>query len=459
LTDSTPTADATEFNAIYGQLFESGPNGSLVADLATGYQWADNHLELKIFLRHGVTFTDGTQFNATAVEYNIVRDLTPSYACHCLPNFAAVSSVTTAGNYTVLLHLSRLFSPLPSAFINAIPGYIYSPTALQSQGEQSFSANPVGAGPFKVQSDIANSTLTLVKNSSYWEKGHPYLSSLTFQSEGQDSSALLSMESGEGQTITGLAQITSITQSKSTPNWQVISPPSQLWEFVALNQNAAPFNNILAREAITYATNPKQLSAVLYHGYYPVTEAPSSSGQLFYQWKVPGYDAYNLTKAKALVSQLGGLTVNLQTTSNTVYWSTEAEALASQWALAGITTNIDVTSLLQLEVSLKDNNWQAADSNWGNYADPALALPNYFSSTGPFTGTHDGSLDGLMNKGAALVNPTLRKTIYFQIYQRMATQADAVFLYQKKTFTVALKSVHGLPTNQPNNYWENVWLS
>jgi peptide/nickel transport system substrate-binding protein len=459
LTDSTPTADATEFNALYGQLFEQGPDGAVLPDLATGYQWIDNHLALKVTLRHGVTFTDGTAFNATAVEYNIDRDLTPSYACHCAANFSAVSSVSTSGNYTVILHLSRLFSPLPSAFINAIPGYIYSPTALQSEGEQQFSEKPVGAGPFEVQSDVANSTLTLVKNPGYWEKGHPYLSGLVFQSEGEDSSALLSMQSGEGQAITGLAQITSITQARSTPGWQVIAPPSQTWEFVALNQSAAPFNNILAREAITYATNPKQISDVLYHGYYPVTEGPSSAGQLFYEWKVPGYDSYNLAKAQALVTQIGGLTVNLQTTSNTVYWSTEAEALASQWALAGIKTTIQVTSLLQLEVSLKDGNWQAADSNWGNYADPALALPNYFSSTGPFTGTHDGSLDGLMNKGAELISPTLRFKIYQQIYEHMATQADAVFMYQKKLFTVALKSVHGLPTNQPNNYWENVWLS
>jgi len=144
----------------------------VLPDLATGYQWIDNHLALKVTLRHGVTFTDGTAFNATAVEYNIDRDLTPSYACHCAANFSAVSSVSTSGNYTVILHLSRLFSPLPSAFINAIPGYIYSPTALQSEGEQQFSEKPVGAGPFEVQSDVANSTLTLVKNPGYWEKGH-----------------------------------------------------------------------------------------------------------------------------------------------------------------------------------------------------------------------------------------------------------------------------------------------
>lgn len=459
LTDSTPTADVPEFNAIYGQLFELGAKGAVLPDLATAYQWLDNHLALKITLRHGVSFTDGTPFNASAVEYNINRDLTPSYACHCAANFSAVSSVTTSGTYAVILHLSRLFSPLPSAFINGIPGYIYSPSALSSEGEQQFSENPVGAGPFKVQSDVANSTLTLVKNPNYWQKGHPYLSSLTFQSEGEDSSALLSMQSGEGQAITGLAQITSITQAKSTPGWQVIAPPSQTWEFVSLNQSAAPFNNISAREAITYATNPKQLSDVLYHGYYPLTEAPSSAGQLFYQWKVPHYDSYNLEKAKSLVSQLGGLTVNLQTTSNTVFWSTEAEALASQWALAGIKTNIQTTSLLQLEVSLKDGNWQAADSNWGNYADPALALPNYFASTGPFTGTHSGSLDGLMNQGAALVNPAARDKVYLKIYGQMATQADAIFLYQKKVFTVALKTVHGLPSDQPNIYWEDMSMS
>ena len=61
--------------AIYGQLFELGANGKIVPDLATGYTFSPDGKTLTINLRQGVTFTDGTPFNAQAVYTNWMRDL------------------------------------------------------------------------------------------------------------------------------------------------------------------------------------------------------------------------------------------------------------------------------------------------------------------------------------------------------------------------------------------------
>ena len=61
--------------AIYGQLFELGTGGAIVPDLATGYSFSPDGKTLTINLRQGVTFTDGTPFNAQAVYTNWMRDL------------------------------------------------------------------------------------------------------------------------------------------------------------------------------------------------------------------------------------------------------------------------------------------------------------------------------------------------------------------------------------------------
>src|ERR1700735_241254 len=61
--------------AIYGQLFELGTGGKIVPDLATGYSFSPDAKTLTITLRQGVTFTDGTPFNAQAVATNWTRDL------------------------------------------------------------------------------------------------------------------------------------------------------------------------------------------------------------------------------------------------------------------------------------------------------------------------------------------------------------------------------------------------
>ncbi|MBO0713927.1 MAG: hypothetical protein J2P59_04155, partial [Acidimicrobiales bacterium] len=121
--------DDAYFQAIYGDLFQLNGKSQIVPDLATSYAFSNGGKTVTINLRHGVSFTDGTPFNAAAVQYNIQRDLNPANACACIP-FFPVSSVTTSGNYTVVLNLSRPFSPIISSFPEEPPNWIESPTAI-----------------------------------------------------------------------------------------------------------------------------------------------------------------------------------------------------------------------------------------------------------------------------------------------------------------------------------------
>jgi peptide/nickel transport system substrate-binding protein len=184
-------------------------------------------------------------------------------------------------------------------------------------------------------------------------------------------------------------------------------------------------------------------------------ESATAQGSTFYIPTVPNYRSYDLAKAKSLVKQLGGLTVTLTTTMNTQFWSTEAEALQSMWQAAGIKVNIALTDLEEVLAQLKSNNWEALDSNWGG-ADPAIAMPTYFASNGPFTGIHDSTLDNLMNQAAETTNNSTRLSLYKQIAAHMNEMAEAPFMYTKTLYSFALKSVQGVPTNQTNVPWESV---
>ena len=84
-------ADQDYMDALYGELFELGPKGAVIPDLATGYTISNDAKTITLNLRQGVKFTDGTPFNATAVVWNIDRDL--KSACTCKPTWP-VKSVT-----------------------------------------------------------------------------------------------------------------------------------------------------------------------------------------------------------------------------------------------------------------------------------------------------------------------------------------------------------------------------
>jgi ABC-type transport system substrate-binding protein len=93
--NSLSAEDEPMEDAIYGQLFTENAKGQAEPDLATGYKFLDGGKTVDIFLRHGVTFADGTPFNASAVAWNIRRDLDPKNACLCDTSFPVATPLST----------------------------------------------------------------------------------------------------------------------------------------------------------------------------------------------------------------------------------------------------------------------------------------------------------------------------------------------------------------------------
>src|SRR5256885_15686345 len=62
-TNINGAADQSQMDAIFGELFELGPKGKIIPDLATGYKFSNGGKSITITLRQGVQFTDGTPFN------------------------------------------------------------------------------------------------------------------------------------------------------------------------------------------------------------------------------------------------------------------------------------------------------------------------------------------------------------------------------------------------------------
>lgn len=455
-TDIQATADSQILDAIYGQLFEQGPGGSILPDQATGYKWSNHNLTLTIDIRHGMTFQDGTPFTAQAVASSIQRDLLPANACICDGNFAPVSSITASGPYTVVLQLSKLDSAIVGAFLNQAPNWTISPTALASKGETAFSQDPVGAGPFQVVSNTDSSSIVLTKFSKYWEKGHPYLNTLTFENTGTDQSSYAAVETGQVQ-LAVVYTLPVVEQAKTNPALKVETSPAMTYEFVQMNEYKAPFNNIDARLALQYATNARLIDQELYSNIYPLVEGPTGPADLYYYKTIPGYHGYNLAKAKALVQQLGGITFTIETLANNQQFTQEAEALAAMWNQAGMTVTVNPTPIGVWIGSVATHTFQAAVVNYGSVV-PALDMNAFFDGDGLNSSFDDPVLDGLINQGTAFTDPTTLKKIALEIAERINSQSEAVFEYAHGNFYILPKDAEGVAQNIPLPNWEDVWI-
>jgi peptide/nickel transport system substrate-binding protein len=461
--DTSAAADENLMGSIYGELFEQGPNNSIIPDLASGYKVSSDGLTVSIDIRHGVTFQDGTPFTAAAVAQNIQRVLLPANTCICDSDFTDVKSITTQGTYTVLLHLAKPDPPIIEAFIESAPNWTVSPTALAKEGVTAFGQNPVGAGPFEVVSNEASSKLVLKRYPGYWKTGQPYLDSLTFLSVADDASAYEALQAGSVQVAEGIAT-QAIIKSAKTAGMNVITVPSDNTTGIELNTTAAPFNNLVAREAAYYATDSPALLKALIQGNGVVTESPTGPGGDFYEPDVPGYRSYDLAKAKALVKQLGGLSVTMTAPSTSTSEVQLMEGIAAEWEAAGIQVKIDPEPLATVIQQYSTNSWQSSLAGAGGPA-PDIGIQGlsaHVGCHGPLSGVCDSTLDALIAKASSEEQTSARAATFKQIFAMISAKAYEPYLYAPNVTVVTSTSVAGVVPNdasgESNVYWENVSL-
>ncbi|MDQ1561442.1 MAG: peptide/nickel transport system substrate-binding protein, partial [Actinomycetota bacterium] len=148
-------------------LVYEGPGGKIEPWLAKSWTVSPNGLTYTFTVRDDVKFTDGTAFNAAAVKTNLDRVVDPK-----------TGSSTDGGYIAPFYANSKVLSPYvlqvnlkqpDTALLNVLAqGYIgiESPAGI-ARGQEKNCADPIGTGPFKIQSYTPTQQVVLVKNKNY----------------------------------------------------------------------------------------------------------------------------------------------------------------------------------------------------------------------------------------------------------------------------------------------------
>lgn len=494
-TNNSGGANLPQDTSVFGGLFllnadKNGKNVRIEPNQAASYRYSKDGLVFTMKLRPGITFSDGTPVNADAVLWNWIRDLSSGSTSAPTLNLdrtlkpphisdQLMKSITGAlpANYDRVAVQQRLgairvvddltieihFAAVNGAFVNSLPGtnlnWLASPTAYAKLGAQQFKVSPVGAGPFTIVSDTLSQALVLKRNPRYFKPGLPYLDKLTFQSVAGDQVAYQTLQAGQADAIEGIGSVPLIVQARSNPDLVVtVDPPTSPY-VVQLNTRIAPFNDLRAREAIYYATDFDAINKGLFKGLGDPSESFTASGGLFYQPKVPHYRTYDLEKAKALVKELGGLTVTLEGL-DTPLAREFIVALQTQWAAAGIKVGLKTEAIGNLITTFTGGKWQAMLQTAGAW-DPAtgIGVTVRFGSTSPFSGTPlpEGAataadaikrglttkLDDVLNAAVATIDPAKRDALYREAAQIISDDAYGPFGFAFSPAQVVRKGVHG----------------
>jgi peptide/nickel transport system substrate-binding protein len=451
---STALVDREVMLNIYDTLVRTDAKNNIQPDLATSWTYP-SPTTLVFTLRSGVTFQDGTPFNADAVVANITRILnTPSSPRYS--EISSVASVQKVDDLHVQFTLKKPFSPL-LATLSDRAGMMLSPAILQSSPD-TLANDPAkaGTGPFEFSSWVKGDHLTVTRNPSYWQKDSsgntlPYLDKVTYKPITNESVMYTNLETGTINVAEDLSP-TDVPAAKANSNLTYNQIPGLSFYGIELNTQAPPFNNVHARRAVAWAVDRQEILTSVLHGIGVVAQGPISPSSWAYSASIAPY-SHNIANAKSELQQAGmsSLTFDLLIASGSPLNAELAQYIQSELQPAGITVNIKQETFAALLSDSANHNFQAALLGWSGRPDPDGNIYSWFHTGGGFNDMQysNTQVDTLLDDARTQSSQTTRANDYQQAEQLILQDSPYVFLYHGVAIQATTKNVQGfqlLPT-------------
>lgn len=439
----------------------------VVPNLATSWVISDHGLVYTFQLRHGVTFQDGTPFNAAAMAYTLNRAMNPAtHGNIATALLKPVSKVTILGPYTLQVTLSAPYAPFLSVVLSSPDLMAISPTAVKKEGSD-FANKPIGTGPLEVSQYIPGKSLTLVRNPHYhWAPGYfsnhgpVNFQKLIFDFLPTTSTVVDGLKTGE-ISVAGIP-FQQLPPFEHNSQYGIQSSLRDgLGMFLVMNFNNPALKLLNVRQAINDAINRHEIVKLALDGAGQPAYSPLPSTIFGYDTHSPqfGYH-YHPQTAKALLKASGfhmgpsgymvkgALALNFSLYSSPIPgWSSATQIIQQNLQAVGIKTtihNMDIGTLI--------TDMEAGQQDLGvmgyTYTDPDV-LYLFFDSNelhgGLDMSQYDSTqLDQLLTQGREETTPAKRAAIYDQVQRFMVKQAVIAPIYNEVNYTVYSSKIQGL---------------
>jgi ABC-type transport system substrate-binding protein len=281
---------------IIDKLLRVDKEGRLVPHLIESWEYSEDGLRLTLNARKGVKFHDGTDFNARAVRWNLLK------ARETNGTLQLLSTIDIVDDYRVVITMKSFDNHfLPTLAYNG--GFVLSPTAYKTYGEDYCMVNPVGAGPFKFVKYETDVKLVLERFKDYWQKGKPYLDKIEMLYMEDMKTAVKMLREGK---VDAVVNINGASAAKLKSEGYVIT--SLPWTMEGLLPDSLNSDSVLAdkrvRQAIEYAIDRPAIIKALGHGYWKPLNQLATQQVCGHNPDIEGRP-YNPEKARQLLVEAG----------------------------------------------------------------------------------------------------------------------------------------------------------
>ncbi|WP_186424386.1 ABC transporter substrate-binding protein [Pannonibacter sp. I15F10I1] len=454
--DPTAGAAAAIDEVVFINLFEGltqvAADGTVKPALAESWTISDDGKTYTFKLREGVTFHDGTSFDAEDVKFSLERAKADGSVNAQKARFEAIDSVEASSPSEVIITLKQPVGDFIT-LLGTGDAVIVAPESAETN-----KTAPVGTGPFRFGQWVQGDRVELQKNADYW--GTPVkLDKAVFKIIGDNAASFSALMSGDVDGFPIYPAPENLPQFEADPRFAVVVGTTEGETVLATNNARKPFDDLRVRQAIAHLIDRQALIDGAQFGYGTPIGSHFAPHAPAYE-DLTGTYPFDVEKARALLAEAGyadGFKATLKLPPP-AYARRSGEILAAQFKEAGIELEIiplEWAQWLEHVFKGKDYDLSIVAHTEANDIDIYARDDYYFNYKNP-------AFNELMAKVSATSDEAERGALLRQAQEMLAKDAVNGFLFQLPKTGVWDVKLKGLWENAPVQandltgvYWED----
>jgi peptide/nickel transport system substrate-binding protein len=450
---------------VFDVLIQQNGDGEYEGFLAEGIEPNEDFTVWTLTLRPDISFSNGTPVTAQTIVDMFAIQQTGAISAGQIATYT-VSAVDASDELTVVYTLAEPNSAFPAALNTVSLGYVFDPEAAAAD-PVGFSTNPIGTGPFTMQSrDIDNETV-VVRNPNYWRTDAdgnqlPYLDQVTFRPIPDEGTRLDALVSG---TVNMME-----TRRQGTIRDARAEDGISLYEFQGnntgggmFNTAVAPFDDVRVRLGLNKLNDQERVIEALGGAGIsePVTQWFSADSPWWTQEAADAYPVFDFAEGTALLQEYvddparsdgkaPGQPIDVELSCPPDPTLIAAmQVLEQVWAGSEL-VNVTLTQFDQathINRAISDEH-RAHCWRWGTEADPSSAITPFLTDPAESVANFPNWFDPEAVEWAAQAIQTAdfeeRKELYKEIMIRINEQAPVWYSGGTATLIATDENIRGV---------------
>ncbi len=443
--------------------------------LATSWEISPDGKVWTWHLRDGITFQDGTPFDADAVKFNFDRIVDPASKSQTgIALIGPYKSSEVIDPKTVRMTFDQPYAPLLANLSTQVLGLV-SPAAVKKLGDD-FGSSPVGTGPYTVTEWARGDHVTITRWDKYvntselaQHKGAPFIDSMVVRFMPEDQTRLAALKNGELDYMFNVPAL-DVADIKNDPKYQTFEnmftgDPTMF----LINRQLSPTSDLAVAQALEFAVNKDVISKIATANTSPTASGPLKPTNWGYNPEVEKLYSFNPDQAKQLLDQAGWtpgpnglrtkdgndgkLVINVKDDKLTV---SMLEAIQGMLQAVGLDLDIRTMALAASEDLARQGKNNLTFMDWRG-TDPDILTVHFHSSN--IGGWNMGyfkndDVDKLLDSARTTVDPQKRLPMYQQAQMLIMQQAATLPLFNQVAVDGAKATLQGMRFDATKYYPE-----